>query len=129
VPGAKATQIGSFMAMMVHDCYVPAEQAIFRDGMKQIADTHRQRFGSTFIAGRPVDRTAVLEAFDREQRAYQAQRAPDQPPHFFRIMKELTILGYFSSELGATKALRFIETPGAFDGAAPYTKGDKAWFS
>jgi hypothetical protein len=26
-----------------------------------------------------------------------------------------------------TKALRYIETPGKFDGAYPYKKGDKAW--
>jgi hypothetical protein len=51
----------------------------------------------------------------------------DIPNHYFRMMKELTLLGYFTSEVGATKALRYIETPGHYDGCMPYKKGDKAW--
>jgi len=43
------------------------------------------------------------------------------------MMKELTIWGYFSSEPGATKALRYIAVPGHYDGCIPYKKGDKAW--
>jgi hypothetical protein len=42
-------------------------------------------------------------------------------------MKELTLLGYFTSEVGATKALRYVPIPGRFDGCIPYKKGDKAW--
>jgi hypothetical protein len=43
------------------------------------------------------------------------------------MLKQLTIWGYFTSEPGATKALRYIETPGHYDGDVPYKKGDKAW--
>lgn len=39
-------------------------------------------------------------------------------------MKELTLLGYLTSEIGCTQALRYLEVPGRFDGDAPYTKGD-----
>ena len=49
------------------------------------------------------------------------------PNHYFKLMKELTLLGYFSSEIGATKALRYIAVPGHYDGNLPYKKGDKAW--
>ena len=49
------------------------------------------------------------------------------PDHYFRMMKDLTLLGYFTSEVGATKALRYIETPGHYDSCIPYKKGDKAW--
>jgi hypothetical protein len=42
-------------------------------------------------------------------------------------MKQLTLLGFFTSEPGATKALRHIAVPGKYDGALPYKKGDKAW--
>jgi hypothetical protein len=51
----------------------------------------------------------------------------DKPAHFFRMMKELALLGYFTSELGATKAQRYIETPGRFDPCVPYKAGEKAW--
>ncbi|HEX7753740.1 MAG TPA: gluconate 2-dehydrogenase subunit 3 family protein, partial [Niabella sp.] len=49
------------------------------------------------------------------------------PPHYFSLMKQLTLWGYFTSKPGATQALRYMETPGKFDGAYPYKKGDKAW--
>jgi hypothetical protein len=47
--------------------------------------------------------------------------------HYFRMMKELSLLGYFTSEIGCTQALRYAETPGRYDPCAPYKPGDKAW--
>ncbi|MFL5487041.1 MAG: gluconate 2-dehydrogenase subunit 3 family protein [Gemmatimonadaceae bacterium] len=49
------------------------------------------------------------------------------PTHYFRMMKELALLGYFTSEIGATQAQRYIETPGRYDPCVPYHPGEKAW--
>ena len=49
------------------------------------------------------------------------------PVHYFRMMKELALLGYFTSEIGYNQAMRYIETPGRFDPCVPYEEGDKAW--
>jgi len=51
----------------------------------------------------------------------------DEPAHYFRMMKELTLLGYFTSEIGCTQALRYAETPGRYDPCLPYTPGERAW--
>ena len=51
----------------------------------------------------------------------------DSPNHYFRMMKELAMLGYFTSEVGYTKAMRYVETPGRYDGCAPYTAGEPSW--
>ena len=51
----------------------------------------------------------------------------DSPPHFFRMMKELALLGFFTSEIGYTKVLRYVESPGRFDPCLPYTAGEPAW--
>ena len=53
----------------------------------------------------------------------------DAPAHYFRMMKELALLGYFTSEIGYTKAMRYVESPGRFDPCAPYTPGDPSWAS
>jgi len=53
----------------------------------------------------------------------------DPPRHYFRMMKELALLGYFTSEIGATQALRYIESPGRYDPCVPYTPGEKSWAS
>jgi hypothetical protein len=47
--------------------------------------------------------------------------------HYFRMMKELSLLGYFTSEIGCTQAQRYAETPGRYDPCAPYSPGEKAW--
>ncbi len=51
----------------------------------------------------------------------------DAPAHYFRMMKELTLLGYFTSEIGYMQAQRYVETPGRFDPCVPYQPGDKSW--
>lgn len=136
IPGAKAVGIGAFMAMMVRDCYGPLNQTAFKVGLQKIADTHATRFGGSFVDGNAADRTTLLNELDLEQKHSTAKNRKDSVPraseveevaHYFRIMKDLTLLGYFTSEIGSTQALRFTEVPGRFDGAAPYKKGDRAW--
>jgi hypothetical protein len=51
----------------------------------------------------------------------------DSPAHYFRMMKELALLGYFTSEIGCTQAQRYVESPGRFDPCVPYKPGEKAW--
>ena len=51
----------------------------------------------------------------------------DPPAHYFRMMKELALLGYFTSEIGYTQAMRYVESPGRFDPCVPYEAGEKAW--
>src|SRR5918992_897253 len=51
----------------------------------------------------------------------------DAPAHYFRMMKELALLGYFTSEIGCTQAQRYVESPGRFDPCVPYKPGEKSW--
>ena len=119
-PGAKAAHAGAFMALMVTDTYVERQQGIFRDGMQKLND-------AAFMAATPAQRLAKLEQLDREQKAYMDTRAEGAPPHYFRLIKELTLLGYFTSEIGCTQAMRYRETPGRFDPCVPYTPGETQW--
>jgi len=113
-PGAKAAGVGPFMALMVTDCYDPAEQAIFRAG---------------FMGAQPEQRLALLEGFDREQKGYTDSKAKEAPAHWFRMVKELTLLGYFTSEIGCTKAMRYVEAPGRYEPCLPLQPGETAWAS
>ena len=51
----------------------------------------------------------------------------DTPTHYFRMMKELSMLGYFTSEIGCKQAMRYVESPGRFDPCVPYQPGEKSW--
>jgi hypothetical protein len=146
-PGAKAAKTGAFMALMVTDSYSPAEQRIFREGMRKIDDATKKTNKVSFMAATPQQRLAVLTALDHEQkRVMDARLAPlrlgeaaaagggsqasiKEPAHHFRMMKELALLGYFTSQIGCTRALRYVEVPGRFDPCIPYTPGEPAWAS
>ena len=155
-PGAKAARTGAFMALMVTDTYEPRDQQVFREGMRKVDDACQKANGVGFMAATPQQRLAVLEQLDREQKTYTDARdaarreqptaeehLPDQrqeaapgtpttitadaPAHYFRMMKELAMLGYFTSEIGYTQAMRYVESPGRYDPCVPYTPGEKAW--
>lgn len=126
-PGAKAADVGSFMAVMVKDCYKPADQQIFLKGLQQLEQASQQKNGKGFLELDAAQRTALLTALDAEQKQYSQTKTLEAPNHYFRMIKELTLLGYFTSEVGSTKALRYLPVPGKYDGCVPYKKGDRAW--
>ena len=126
-PGAKTANVGKFMSVMVFDCYEASNQKIFMEGLKKIDELSEKKFGNSFVKATAAQRTELLQGLDKEQKEYQATKTKEAPSHYFRMMKELSVLGYFSSKEGATQALRYLPIPGKYDGSFPYKKGDKAW--
>ena len=139
-PGAKAAKTGAFMALMVTAAYTPTDRGVFRDGMRRLDEACRAAHQSPFMQASAAQRLAVVEVLDREQQTAMAERAnpprfrapaaeppPEQPAHYFRMMKELTLLGYFTSEIGCTQAMRYVESPGRYDPDAPHAPGDRSW--
>jgi Gluconate 2-dehydrogenase subunit 3 len=142
-PGAKATKIGEFMKIMVTDCYNEEQQKVFTEGMAGLDDACKKLNSKTFMDCSADQRKAFLVSLEKEAKAYNTQRDekekdarekakmnPDfvsAPSHYYTMMKQLTLLGYFTSEIGSKQALRFLPVPGKYDGALPYKKGDKAW--
>lgn len=126
-PGAKAAKVGAFIAVMVSDCYEPDDQKLFLDGLVQLETDCKAKTGMSFQRCPAGQRHDFLVALDREQKEQKAGPQAGDPPHYFRRIKELTLLGYFTSEIGCTQALRMVEIPGRYDACIPYTKGDRAW--
>jgi len=126
-PGAKAAGVGPFMALMVADAYSPDEQTIFTDGLRTLERECHQMHGRSFTAATPAERLSLLERLEREQYQSMQTHEDGEPVHYFRMMKELALLGYFTSEIGYTQAMRYAETPGRYEPCIPYAPGDKAW--
>lgn len=125
-PGAKAAQVGQFMIVMVTDCYDEKEKEIFRDGMKKINSLSETKFGKSYLKSTAGQRHELLVQIDLEQKQYMKDKKEDEPAHYLRIMKELTLLGYFTSKPGCTQAKRYMPVPGKYIGCVPYKKGEKA---
>lgn len=126
-PGAKAAAVGTFMTVMVKDCYEEKEQQIFIEGMNKLQDACKKKNDKYFMECTPQQRHDLLVELDKEQSDHTKNKKKEDADHYFRMMKELTLLGYFTSEIGATKALRYVESPGRYEACIPYKKGDKAW--
>ncbi len=156
-PGAKAAKVGQFMTVMVNDCYELPDQEIFHEGLSKLDDASKDKNGKTFMESTPQQRHDLLTALDMKVKDYNkkideyvksltpdkrtqmkiqqdftgedplADKRRENPDYYFRMMKELTLLGYFTSEIGCTEARRYVERPGSYNGDLPYKKGDKAF--
>jgi hypothetical protein len=128
-PGAKAVHTGAFIEKMVNDTYDETNQAIFHKGIATLDEASKKNNGKSFMDATAGQRTSLLNSIDKEAKEYQKTKKQTDPPHYFTMIKQLTILGYFTSKPGATEALRYMAVPGKYVGDYPYKKGDKAWAS
>jgi len=144
-PGAKATKIGEFMKTIVTDCYTTDQQKVFGDGLAGLNEACKKANGKTFMDCSADQRKAFLLGLEKEAKVYNQQRDEKEkdakekakkdmdpnfvgaPSHYYTMIKQMTLWGYFSSEIGSKQALRLLPIPGKYDGAYPYKKGDKAW--
>jgi len=137
-PGAKAAHIGQFMTVIVNDCYDEGDQKIFHEGIIKLNEACDKMHGHSFMKASPQQRTELLTSLDKEAKDYQKERAEKNkeakkknknakslPNHYFILMKQLTLWGYFTSKEGMTQALRFNPVPGRYDGCIDYKKGDR----
>jgi hypothetical protein len=71
-------------------------------------------------------RTEGATADQRKRDPVRPHPEPDRRP-FFHTMKELTLLGYYTSQIGATQELKYARVPGRFDGCVPFATIGRAW--
>ena len=124
-PGAKEAGVAPFIILLLNDCYAPKEQKIMNDGLDQVESISMDLNKKSFINSSVAERTAVLQKI--EAAAFAERKAGNKTPQFWFMMKELTTSGYFTSEIGATKALEYLPIPGAYHGCVDLKPGQKAW--
>lgn len=123
--GAKEAEVGKFMTVMVNDCYEDADQKTFREGMKKLDEACNKMHGHGFMKADATQRKALLISLDKEAGDYMKNKKKEDPNHYFQMMKQLTLLGYFTSKPGLEQNFNYMQVPGKYDGAVPYKKGDK----
>ncbi len=121
-PGARAAGVHRFVDTLLTDHYPATERDRFLAGLADVDARARSAHGQAFAQCAPEQRIALLTELDA--RAYAASRGEDG--WFFRRMKELTLVGYYTSQVGATEELH--PSPfGAYRGDIPYSSVGKAW--
>ena len=103
-PGAKAARVHLFVDLALARCAPAAGRAAVLSALSML--------GAAFLAAAPEARRAQLAQID---------------PVALGLLQELTILGYFTSEVGATQALAYDPIPGGYRGCITLAPGQKAW--
>lgn len=125
-PGAKDVGVPAFIVMMLQDCYKTPEHKSFVEGLnklekKQFLSLNAEQktavlkqveidSAEEMKAYQVVQQTKMGDNEDREQMAAQAKGLP-----YWRLMKELTMLGYFTSEEGIKSSFEYVPIPGKLE--------------
>ena len=105
-PGAKAAGTGAAMNLILSDCYTPADQRAVSDGLARFR-------AENFLALSRADRETFVRSVGKQA--------------WFAPVRDLALGAYFSSEIGMTKALRYVMVPGKWVGCVPLAPGQAAW--
>jgi hypothetical protein len=120
-PGAVAAGVPHFIDALAKHWMLPDELAQFRAGLAGLDASARQRYKHGFAACTPAQAAEILQAL-RASSPYDghtfelAARIEDPKAPFYLRLRDLVVYGYFTSEIGSTKELRYVPVPGHFDG-------------
>ena len=121
-PGATAAKVNEFVDLALSDWMDVDGRKRFLDGLAEVDDRSRKRFTKDFTTSSAEQRTELLQLLDAEVAGLRDadkqgnHREPTPSQGFFQMMKRLTLLGYFTSEVGQTEELHNPIIPGRYDG-------------
>ena len=102
-PGAKDVGAPAFIEMMLKDCFKEPEQQSFLDGLATMEKVK-------FLNLNSDERRGVLKLLEQETKKNTGKATP-----FWRLIKELTLLGYFTSEAGLKASFEYVQIPGKLE--------------
>jgi gluconate 2-dehydrogenase gamma chain len=134
-PGAREVGVPAFIDVILKDAYPTEDQARFVSGLKDFDAEAQRAHGKPFLELQPAQRVSFLQqVHDAAVAAEKAQADKEVPVTertrpFVLMMKELTLLGFFTSQAGATQVLQYVAVPGGFQACIPVAEAGngKAW--
>jgi hypothetical protein len=147
-PGAKDAKIGIHEPLR-EGLLSGSRSKVFHEGVQKLNDACKEMHNVSFMKATPEQRKSLLIKLDGEAKKQAADnKSKDEvdikkereehekvtgfekrkrTAHYFSMMKQLTILGYYTSKEGRMGALRHTPVPGKYDGNLDYKKGDKTF--
>jgi len=127
-PGAKDTGVPGFIDLMLKDCYKKEDQDYFIEGLTAFDAEAKKAYGDSFIYCKPEQQVELVTKIHAAAIAEAKQNKEAAKP-FILMAKELTLLGFFTSEPGATQVLQYIAVPGSYKGCIPLAEAGngKTW--
>lgn len=134
-PGAVAAGVPAFIELIYTDWYHDTERAIFIQGLTDLDQFCIEREQQTFNDASESTRIEALTAQEKIAAEYQSPvsgglsfvQTDDENAPFFKKIKELVVLGYYTSEVGAQQELAYLPMPGYYDGNYDFNKIGRQW--
>jgi gluconate 2-dehydrogenase gamma chain len=114
-PGALDVGVDQFIDKMLNEVYSTDDGISFKSGIENINNISKEEFGKEFVKISPDQKDALLK------------KSESSGDRFFKIAKELTLIGYFTSEEGMRLNFEYRPVPGEYKECVPYSPGDKTW--
>ena len=131
-PGAVDVGVPGFIDLMLKDVYTQADRDRYLAGLADFDATAVAENGKKFVALEKTQQVALVRKFHdaavaEERRLRRAHAHPQRP--FILMTKELTLLGFFTSQAGATQVLQYVAVPGSYHGCIPLEQAGngKTW--
>jgi hypothetical protein len=115
-PGALEVQVPYFVDLVVKNCMNPADQDAIKKGLQQM----NEEAGGKFVSLSKEEKLKLIQKTD------EAAFKEDAGKAWFRMVKKLSLVGYYTSKEGMASALNYVKVPGDYKACIPYKKGDKA---
>lgn len=103
-PGASAAKVNEFIDMMLTDWYPQGDRAFFLDSIDELERRCMAEFAKPLVELDPQQQFSFVDALDNEM--VEARRAGVDPLPVFSTVKELTLVGYYTSEIGMREELQ-----------------------
>lgn len=126
-PGAKAANVNQFIDHMLTNWNTEDERDHFLEGLDHVDELSNGRHNQDFINLDTDNQIDVMKVLEQK-----ALENPDPKPGtdlkpFFSMLKEFTVVGYYTSEIGATQELNYEAVPGNYNACMPYSEAGRAW--
>jgi hypothetical protein len=132
-PGAKAVRVNEFIDLILTEWYDDEDRASFLAGLANVDTQSRDLSGKDFVDCPATQQKQLLTALDEE--LTELRQADVHSPHrrrmtgpahqsFFYAIKQLTLVGYFTSEEGAKQALHYEVIPSKHIQCAPLEEAE-----
>jgi gluconate 2-dehydrogenase gamma chain len=131
-PGAKDVGVPAFIDTMLENTYRKNDQDRYLAGLERFESQAKDARGKPFLELAPEQRAAfVREQHDAALQAAWSDTTGNEHNNrpFILMTKELAVLGFFTSEAGATQVLQYVAVPGPYRARVPLAEAGngKTW--
>lgn len=128
-PGALAAGVGEFMDYVTSVWLQRSELAELLEGLDVLQQQGQRQYSKDFVRLDEAEQVHLLTQMESADSAVNFWGLGAGHSKAFERLKELTVVGYYFSEVGTKQERRYVPMPGHYDGYYKLSEVGKQWSS